>query len=161
MVNVPSTQTIIDTHRELKNLRLQINGKKSEKEQIIIETIEAQEGLTDVQKRSEELDIIVTELIELANSLVAEVKNSLDTSHILFQEVHEIINAYKDIISSLNSKIENQTIVLKEVVKKCDDKHIIIVKEREELEAFKVDLDIYKKRIEKIINDNNLDIKIL
>jgi len=160
-MQVPSTKTVLDTHKELKDLRLVINGLKSEKEEVELRTKEAKVALIDVENRAGELNNQIKNLSELSTNIIREVKESIEIAFGLIRESRVIVNGYLVEIKNLDQRVINLKAEVEKIIKESEESHQKNVKDNEKLEATRKDLNVYKKRLEKIISENNLNINII
>jgi|GEM_PF-3403603 len=161
MTQVPSTQTYADTHAKIKSLREEISSLKSEKE---LSMHHAENLSNRVKDISEQKDILVkkvnvlsdvyTEAIKESDGVVVSIRGAIN-------EGGNVMREYLSTLENISKKIERETIELDSILKQKEEAHLFIVKEKETLDFYKKDLDIYKSRLAKIISTNNLKIKLL
>lgn len=161
MPQVPTTQTIVDTHKELYNLRLEISALKSEKESVSKTIQLAFSELSDIQNRTKDSKTLANNFIELYQEFLDDVRLSKENGYNLIRETRDIVELQLKELSRLNSEIDKSNTLLQEATDKCNEEHQKIVKENEQLNVIRKDLDIYRDRVQCAINKNNLNIKIL
>ena len=160
-MKVPSTQTYSDVHAEIKKLREEISNLKIEKDIVSSKTEEAKLSLNDVENRVTSASKLVEELGLLIQESIKQTKESINDTSVIVRECQKVIDMYKIIIVSLDEKLDNQLKNLGETKEQVEAEHVIIVEEREKLNFYKKDLDIYRARINNTIINNNIGIPLI
>lgn len=160
-MQTPTTQTYQDAFAKIKKLNTDIAGLIVEKEKNTELANVAREDLENVLKRKKEAE----DSIELLSS---EMIKAADLSEQAYGDASKIVQESRDVISASINTIGSILTIIDQLIEAGDkqsqaneEEHTKIVKKYEDLAIYKRDLDIYKERITKVVQDNNLDIKII
>lgn len=161
MEQVPTTKVYTDAFAELKKMKDHLSVLKQERDILINEKKEALAAVEDLNSR---IAFLGTKLQDIAKTIVdvSEIsKDIFNESVTLVRDGHAIFSSYKQEVEKLTSQIEGIKNGVITIDGYKDSQLEILAKERIDNENLRSDLNIYKARLEKIIKDNNLDMKII
>jgi uncharacterized metal-binding protein len=158
---VATTETSIDRMAEHKRLERSI-VELAEKERIVRESFT---GIRDAAQHFEKQKVdLVVEISQLEKNLkdvqIATIEFVQDATKIP-TETHQLIREHFSALKTVSEEIDKQILSFKEVVSQKERVMKEILEQRLVLDNHRHDLDIYRNRLESIIKENNLDIKIL
>ena len=147
---VPSTPVATDLTLKLREVKDQTSAALQVKENAEKEAAEAVEHAASVKDN-------VNSMERAVKSLFNSYQEILNTGHASASEMSEVLQGYFNLVSDSKSLLDGILVLIeqaKDDLKKAEEDkdtvHAEIVREQEEISRKKDDLDIYRKRVEKM-----------
>ncbi len=147
-------------------------AKKGEVENVVTKTKQAREAeevklsqVTDALKHEikqlREIEEALLDIEQNGAEYVAEVIERIKESYSLLKKSDETILAFLETIAKLDEIIELEKLKLSAILSEQETASRSLDSESIRLANFAKDLNVYRSRLEKLIKENNLDIKII
>lgn len=159
-MQVPTTETIIDRQKFRKELERSI-VELTELERIARESFSGHREIVESFKNQKE---ILTQEISSLGCLLKETSQSVSEfikeSSRIPKDIQYLILEHFNVLKDVLARIDSETLNLKEIISQKESVMTEILAQRLVFDTYRKDLDIYKNRLDTIISENNLNIKI-
>lgn len=160
-MTVKTTITTIDLLEKRRQLNDEIVKLKQAKEPLERELKQLQEGKFDVINSKKELEQTIQRMIELSDELANQINQRVFEYSIIAEKHISLLELLAKEIQKLEQRIVDKKKEFDLLCVTIEKEIKRIGEESAKLTRWEGDLDIYRKRVEKIIQENNLNIKII